>query len=905
MTVINTNVGSLRARVAAQSAQTGMEKAMQRLSSGLRINQAADDAAGLAVATKMESQLRGINMAIRNSNDGISLVQTAESGMSEISNMVIRMRELAVQMHNGIYSVGDRANAQLEISALLDEVDKIANYTAFNGVKVLDGSYNSEIRAGNTNAEIIGVKIDRMSTDALGGVAITNESRMAMDSSANFVHSEARSEIDAEEGQVQISKDVFSQGFKDFVIGHGTGVYAISSTDDGRLFDVNQSTGIVTLKGGELDFDQAIDRNFDGIYEFSVTYSAGDESVTEHVKLTITDAAVKNAAVNSSTTNLQVSEAETVSFEVAGSHGILSDAFKEFVASDTGTGSFAKGGADQGTFALDSSTGQITMTTGVLDYENAGDADADNVYEFTIAYTHSNNKVFTETVVLTVDNNVIADVGSAATAQEVSITGRSNIRVSADNANAWDIDFSRAADQDLLSQGAKDFITRHAGATLGANEVYFRFDNLSGGLTNGALSGAVAATAATSLDASAQTVDFAMNSASGTLTVDLVLSNAADQSDSATEIFTETITIDVTQNGAAGTNSLVQGAGRTEQSGAQTSLTGRSDGEAVRLSMKDRTLFADLNRYSDANAGGSYAISSVTYDVDPAAGPAATTSTALSISGDQVTLAAGADAGRYSADVTYTDLDGNSFVQKIIYDTTTATQPARATVTQSSTNQTKDGVAQSVEIVGGKSTIQIEETLRATIKSTGMGAVLSDQLGSFAASYPKGTWSLTGADATSFEVDKNGDIKSNAIMDYEGKAQHNFNLVYTSGDHSYTEKIVLNVANSTVDDDNHIADLDISTQQGAKEAVAVLDTALNQITAAQAKLGSVQNRLQHNIDNLSSSSSLTEQAKGRITDADFALATSQLSKQQILSQAATSMLAQANQSKQSVLALLQ
>ena len=89
MTVINTNVGALNARVAALGAQSGMEKAMQRLSSGLRINQAADDAAGLAVATKMESQLRGINMAIRNSNDGISLVQTAESGMGEISNMVI------------------------------------------------------------------------------------------------------------------------------------------------------------------------------------------------------------------------------------------------------------------------------------------------------------------------------------------------------------------------------------------------------------------------------------------------------------------------------------------------------------------------------------------------------------------------------------------------------------------------------------------------------------------------------------------------------------------------------------------------------------------------------------------------------------------------------------------------
>ena len=142
-------------------------------------------------------------------------------------------------------------------------------------------------------------------------------------------------------------------------------------------------------------------------------------------------------------------------------------------------------------------------------------------------------------------------------------------------------------------------------------------------------------------------------------------------------------------------------------------------------------------------------------------------------------------------------------------------------------------------------------------------------------------------------------------MNFEVKAQYNFNLVYTSGDNTYTETIVLNVQNDTSDDGNHIANVDISSQAGALAAVSILDTALNSITAAQAKLGSTQNRLQHNIDNLTNMSSLTETAKGRITDADFATETNNLSKQQILSQAATSMLAQANQSKQSVLALLQ
>ena len=164
MTYINTNVGALMARTYAAKSASRTETSMERLSSGLRINGAADDAAGLAVANKMQSQLIGIKMAIRNSQDGISLVQTAESGMGEISNMILRMRELAVQMENGIYTNKDRDNAQLEVNALLQEIDKIASNTKFNGVALLDGNYDQSIRAGNTNPETIRVAIDALTT---------------------------------------------------------------------------------------------------------------------------------------------------------------------------------------------------------------------------------------------------------------------------------------------------------------------------------------------------------------------------------------------------------------------------------------------------------------------------------------------------------------------------------------------------------------------------------------------------------------------------------------------------------------------------------------------------------------------------------------------------------------------
>ena len=152
----------------------------------------------------MESQIRGMNMAIRNSQDGISLVQTAESAMGEINNMVIRMRELAVQMNNGVYTDADRSNAQLEVTALLQEIDKVATNSAFNQVKILDGTYSQDIRAGNTNPEVINVTIDRMNTDTLGGGRVTTGDVDATSVSKTFKAS--NTSLTATEGRVTIAK---------------------------------------------------------------------------------------------------------------------------------------------------------------------------------------------------------------------------------------------------------------------------------------------------------------------------------------------------------------------------------------------------------------------------------------------------------------------------------------------------------------------------------------------------------------------------------------------------------------------------------------------------------------------------------------------------------------------------
>src|SRR3982750_2456864 len=130
---INTNVISMNAQRSTSASQMSLSTAMQRLSSGLRVNSAKDDAAGLAIAERMNTQVKGLAVASRNANDGISLAQTAEGALGKVGDMLQRMRELAVQASNATNSKADRAALQAEVTQLTDEVDRIAKQTSFNG----------------------------------------------------------------------------------------------------------------------------------------------------------------------------------------------------------------------------------------------------------------------------------------------------------------------------------------------------------------------------------------------------------------------------------------------------------------------------------------------------------------------------------------------------------------------------------------------------------------------------------------------------------------------------------------------------------------------------------------------------------------------------------------------------
>jgi flagellin len=180
MTVINTNTGALRAQNGSRLANQALGTAMERLSSGKRINSSKDDAAGLAIASKMTSQLRGMNQAIRNANDGISFAQTAEGALGEVTNMLQRVRELAVQSASGTYSAADRTNLNAEVIELKAQITNVLATTDFNGTRIFNSGSgttytaaagNVAIQVGSSSTDVVSITFTALS-DLAAGTAV-------------------------------------------------------------------------------------------------------------------------------------------------------------------------------------------------------------------------------------------------------------------------------------------------------------------------------------------------------------------------------------------------------------------------------------------------------------------------------------------------------------------------------------------------------------------------------------------------------------------------------------------------------------------------------------------------------------------------------------------------------------
>ncbi|MDA9133359.1 flagellin, partial [Alphaproteobacteria bacterium] len=927
-----------------------------------------------------------MNVAIRNSQDGISLVQTAEAGMGEITNMIIRMRELSVQMNNGVYTDADRTNAQLEVTALLAEIDKIATNTAFNDVKVLDGSYQKDLRAGNTNVEVIGVNIKRMNTDSLGGTTISSTATTTAVAADRTSTSNTQSSIVAsavESTKIELKADKLSDEMQAFATANAGGTYTISGTNS-SLYQVN---GTTIESQAAVAYDTAAGAT--NSHTFDVTYTSGANVFKDSVTLNITQN-TDSATVKAATTVLTAAEATAMSFKsvesaAAAADGVLSSSLQTFVSANTAgatNGGWSVSGTDASSLSI--STAGVVTVTGGTDYETK------TSYSFNVEFATNTGDKFVEAVTLgvsdlaereyTVATPYVPSTVAAGDKFTVTADGQSIVATMA-NSDAGAFTIANLASKLNTANAALGTPADGTFSVNNTNDIVFKFNDKATAQTGTVSSiqfeanapvvassvqtnGAVTARVVTLADHGTPAFETAMNG------------SAADGDKYVINIGGQDVayTLSATGNGGASDTTHLQSLGSLNErvaylagkldtaantagvasadigfgitaSGSSFLVTANTAGTAanaavvgpVRLDPNGGGAEADLGAAASDAAGtdtpevlqwqaptlpttASGDKFSVTIDNN---GSAVTVTTG--VLGASAALAAVKDAlntahnnvnGTFSVSgndlrFTYNANQGNvtntndgalKYIPQagtVSNSTAGVGQPALTAATQS-TSTAGTATAQragnfaarsSTEIVQAKSTISLVESAKIKFDKTAMSTGFS----TYVAAHTGGKYTLTGTDAKSFSIDQtSGMVKNELNMDFETKASFNINVVYTdTNSKTFTEAVNLVLTDSTADSGTHLDDLNVGTQSGAASAITILDTALNQISASQAELGAIQNRLQHNIDNLSMGSMLTETARGRIVDADFAQETSELSKQQILSQAATSMLAQA------------
>lgn len=289
MVNINTNTGALMAAKGMKLVQRNVDNASLRLSTGLRVNFASDDAAGLAVSNKMISQIRGMEVALKNTSDGISLVQAAIAGMQTSLDISQRLRELALQSHNGVYVDGDRQNLQQEADTLLGELNRIATQTKFNGINLLDGSYSKDMRVGNTNPEIVNVTIDGMGINR----------HVEGESFASGNSTQILSPIEYASGSSEFGTPSTAYGK-----GETNPVYLASSNANGvssHDLQTNSQAALLSSSPAYLAEDNAV-----GISEFNIPAQSSANGANTPFYQTSTDAEVRVGSVSSVSTFTEI-----------------------------------------------------------------------------------------------------------------------------------------------------------------------------------------------------------------------------------------------------------------------------------------------------------------------------------------------------------------------------------------------------------------------------------------------------------------------------------------------------------------------------------------------------------------------------------------------------------------------
>jgi flagellin len=883
--IINTNISSLTAQRNLNNSQSANRTSLERLSSGLRINSAKDDAAGLAISTRFTSQIKGIDVAIRNAGDGISLAQTAEGALGSMTSNLQRIRELALQSSNATNSDVDREALNAEAQQLISEITRSGEQTNFNGTNLLDGNLEASFQIGANRGEVVTFGIAELTASSLGGAraaglsaqgsatTLGNGDLVINGASVGASVATADNTSFTQQQQGAIAKVAAINKVSD-----ESGVTATVNTNTvgGSVQTAAETTGSITLNGTSIAMstggvDALADRQ---AVVAAINARSGETGVTAADSGTVEGGVSLAAADGRNITLAFNDDKDRTGFVTAASTANsvdLTAASTGLAAQSTYVGGFTLTSAEAGTpIVLSQGTGNIT---------NAGLA-AGTYTANTSAITSTARTGDATTAISSLSSGDIVINGVGIGAAQAADDTASNAAATSSNLAGSGIATAAVINRSTDATGVTAVVnatvvsggnTTTAGTALDAGNIYI--NNISVGTVT--LSGDGEQDRSTAVDLintkSGQTGVVATDNGNG---IDLT---AADGRNISVAIDTDPGASGSTFTGInVGLDAAVKGIGEADMNGAAAGYAAAAETttSTVRLeSSRAFTLEAGSTGESTTAASVTSTVTAAALDAIDLSNAATNLNFKFELNGTSVTVDTLADgdlnvAGiQENGDVDATSnaiLDGQDFIAAFQGLVDTALTAAGL---------------QAGDVIVGDVTGDGTGLLTLTTAGTGVGQELK-------ITEADDNTAADGVTASGFLT--RVDI-SNTGASVSGLSQAGLSAGTFGGSET----------------GQFLVDVDITTVDGALNALDAVDNALQAVSSERANLGAIQNRLQSTIDNLAINSENLQSANSRIQDADFAAETAELSRTQVLQQAGISILAQANAAPQQVLALLQ
>ncbi len=897
MNSINTNMSALSAQRNMTEQAKLLDEAAQRLSSGLRINSAADDAAGSAIASKMESQIRSLGMALRNSNDAISMTQTAEGALGEIENILQRVRELAVQAGNDTLSSSDRTMIQAEIDALTAEINKISEATNFNGVKLLDGSNDTiNFQIGVNDTDSLEVKLQKSDALSLGlsgssGVTTyTSERVPATDFSSSSI---AASDIKIN------GQNAFASAF--------SGNLSAATANEAKLIAdaINANTAVHGAKAnafntltsaevGAFKMTTSFTLDIDGTAH-TVAIASSAQGVVDNINETVSGV---NATLNSNGT-ITISNTTGAQFNISNAQGATDIGF---TANSTYNGFVSLENIDGSAVRIEASSeknGYVNGVGTIADVQSLGfneTSTGKNIETDVVSGTAlvANELKINDVTIGKSETGSAASIADAINSSTDQHGVTANAKTEVDivintsnlpNTNSNEFSINKSIVDLTAATDLSDVVAKVNAAAIG---------DIRASATN---DGTLLLTSESGQDirvANGSDADFisGYRDINGTVSQTGVTSGTTD-ADGLSLLAAGTglsAGDSITLNGALAASNSLNGKVTVLSSGADTGITFTITGTDVFGNALSETL---VGAAANQTATGSNVYGSVTsITTSGAAAGNLTVGIVTTDSTDdnglfETAAGTGFGTGNITLDGAQKDTEFNGLVT-----VTSGTDDTGKSVTVVGTDL--NGVVQTESFALNASTATSTKTF---------GKVTSINFsGNTAGTITVGT--VVKSDV--FTVRGNLDLSNSTggVIKIDTVAEDTAaNLA--SGQTAETVLQKLGIQGQSQSFEVTGTKVAVTSLENATQSLSIIDDAINKVSLFRSSFGAVENRIDASINNLTTLKINTEAAKSRIEDADFAAETSNLTKSQILSQAATSMLAQANASKQNLLALLQ